>query len=968
MSILRTSRTIASTIAVVWLSFFGIAATAQEKGESTPLEMARSLEKEGKFDEAHPVLSGHLQVLLTTDPLDTLAIRESAWALSNNIDSNGRYDPESRTALRQSIELLQELPDRKLAQEIDIRRTLGKTYSWGGDMASSEEQLTIAHKLAIDHYGEEAIGTHAVHSLLANVWLQDNQMDRGIAAYQNMVASLTEQYGPDAAELTPYVTNLGLGYMWNADFLEAVYLNKRSIGIHKATGGEESPAMEVALGNLSIAYKMLGELADAREASETSLRLVESAKGRPEAIVPNLINVGTIQAELGDYEASLSTFQRAANIPNVDSSAKWRILHGLGITMSALGMKQEAEMSFLQALAIDSTQSIIRSLGDLYLSEGRLEESMEKFDFLLAGGIDPEGQAALFSRVAEVSIEMEDWPRAQKSIDAASTMLDSVYTAEHPDFAHLERLSSRIAASQGRNDQARRHATAAAELTDRFVEKTLPVLSFAEQKGVILDRIPKHVSTLLGTGNPDGFEGYGILVGWKGLLTHSLRSQRSYSRFADSSEHADTIAELASVRSKLGVLFRRANSSTKSDWVAQTDSLTASKEALERKLALAIGEMAESDPMRAAGIEGFRAALGESEVFVDIYRFADHLTRQGRYAAVLTSGSLSPRIISLGASDDVDALLSSWRRDILEMSDSEASFASLLETVWKPILDQIPDEVSRVWISPDAELSRLPWSEAAGPDGYAVSIIDDARSLILIKSDDNVRETSRTALLVGGINYLPAGLEALPGTISELNAIKEIGDDTGYSIAMLTDTLAARSNVLDAISESSVVHFATHGLFEGETRSGYLSRGTEPVDVPLSAGARRNPLLGSGLILSSSPGESDVLTAEDLVGLNMNSEIVVLSACDTGRGEEITGQGVQGLRSALFAAGARSILMSLWKVPDEPTSLLMTSFYQGIWQEGLSKNESLRRAKETVRSQFPEPVNWAAWVLAGDVW
>ncbi|MGH9553452.1 MAG: CHAT domain-containing protein, partial [Terriglobales bacterium] len=95
-----------------------------------------------------------------------------------------------------------------------------------------------------------------------------------------------------------------------------------------------------------------------------------------------------------------------------------------------------------------------------------------------------------------------------------------------------------------------------------------------------------------------------------------------------------------------------------------------------------------------------------------------------------------------------------------------------------------------------------------------------------------------------------------------------------------------------------------------------------------------------------------------------------LSACQSGLGELITGQGVIGLRSAIIGAGARSMLMSLWKVDDDSTRALMTEFYSNIFAKGMSEADALKQAQNTVRSnpRWRAPYYWAPWVLAGDGW
>jgi CHAT domain-containing protein len=124
------------------------------------------------------------------------------------------------------------------------------------------------------------------------------------------------------------------------------------------------------------------------------------------------------------------------------------------------------------------------------------------------------------------------------------------------------------------------------------------------------------------------------------------------------------------------------------------------------------------------------------------------------------------------------------------------------------------------------------------------------------------------------------------------------------------------------------------------------------------AGANTRGLGGSLL----PEAEAGLLTAEDVSGMDLvSTELVVLSACETGLGEVRTGEGVFGLRRAFVLAGAKTLVMSLWKVPDEQTQELMEEFYRRLLA-GESRSEALREAQLTIRSRFPEPQNWGAFI------
>ena len=112
------------------------------------------------------------------------------------------------------------------------------------------------------------------------------------------------------------------------------------------------------------------------------------------------------------------------------------------------------------------------------------------------------------------------------------------------------------------------------------------------------------------------------------------------------------------------------------------------------------------------------------------------------------------------------------------------------------------------------------------------------------------------------------------------------------------------------------------------------------------------------------PGQDDgILTAEEIAALDLSGcRLVVLSACETGLGDMTDYEGVMGLQRAFKLAGAQTIVMSLWKVRDDVTALLMTRFYDHL-MSGRTPHEAMREAQREVRRDHPDPRDWAAFVV-----
>lgn len=208
----------------------------------------------------------------------------------------------------------------------------------------------------------------------------------------------------------------------------------------------------------------------------------------------------------------------------------------------------------------------------------------------------------------------------------------------------------------------------------------------------------------------------------------------------------------------------------------------------------------------------------------------------------------------------------------------------------------------------------------------------------------------------------------IAGAVSETQAVAKI-----LGVNPVLGKEATETKLKNLVSPK-LLHIATHGFFlEADAFR------AQPTALRVRALAHlEEPLARSGLALAGAnawlqgqPTREDendgLLTAEDILEMNLQgTELVVLSACDTGLGDVRPGQGVFGLRRTLAIAGAQTIIMSLWKVPDEQTRLLMEHFYQNLIG-GYGRAESLRLAQQEIRRAFPDPHYWGAFVCLGDV-
>ncbi|MBS1953914.1 MAG: CHAT domain-containing protein [Cyanobacteria bacterium SZAS-4] len=332
-------------------------------------------------------------------------------------------------------------------------------------------------------------------------------------------------------------------------------------------------------------------------------------------------------------------------------------------------------------------------------------------------------------------------------------------------------------------------------------------------------------------------------------------------------------------------------------------------------------------------------------------------------------------------------------------------------------------DIRKVYLCPQAAMAKMPWnslSTICGTDNFTICEIDSPREYVQITLAKEKAERINDKLLLAGVSvFNNDAFNDLPGTKKEIKGIQVEADKAAFAYEILLDDQATKAIVRDEISAATIAHFSTHGFARGDKAANSEDEIAPKVQFAVLTNVGsigRNPLVDSGLVLSSSGltkentklvanGDSqsgttepiqlskkfesavafraiqddrkktftNLLTAEELISLNLkNCKLVSLSACKTGLGTGLKGQGVIGLRSAILAAGGRSILMSLWSVDDDATEQLMQKFYSYLLdpKNPMTEIDALQKAQDYVRSQqqWQSPIFWAGWVIAGDGW
>ncbi|HBB35306.1 MAG TPA: hypothetical protein DDZ80_14415 [Cyanobacteria bacterium UBA8803] len=276
----------------------------------------------------------------------------------------------------------------------------------------------------------------------------------------------------------------------------------------------------------------------------------------------------------------------------------------------------------------------------------------------------------------------------------------------------------------------------------------------------------------------------------------------------------------------------------------------------------------------------------------------------------------------------------------------------LYQLLIQPIADLLPtDPNARVIFIPQDFLFLAPFPALQDTNGkyliekHTLLLSPSIQVLDLTHQQQQQIQDSVQGLLVVGNPTMPSlspqqgippqQLPSLPGSEQEAKAIAKM-----FNTQPLIGSQATKAAVLQQIEGARLVHLATHGILDDVF--GVLS----------------------SVALAPTSQDNGFLKAREIISLKLNAELVVLSACNTGRGK-INGDGILGLARSFMAAGVPSVIVSQWSVPDAPTVSLMTAFYENI-KRGADKAQALRQAMLQTMKSFPHPINWAAFNLMGE--
>ena len=737
---------------------------------------------------------------------------------------------------------------------------------------------------------------------------------RAIEYYQQHL-TIAREIGNRSGEAVA-LGNLGIAYHALGEYTKAIDYYQQQLSIAQAIGDRQGEANSI--GNLGNAYKALGDYVKAIDYQQRTLaikRELGDRKGEAQA----LGNLGNAYEAMGDYKKALEYYQQTLATARAISDRKTEglTLQTLGVIHTNLGENSQAIRAYEQSLATaraigdrQSEGSTLNNLGFTYFVQGDLTRALEFCQQSLAITRSIGDRRTTASVLGTLSLIYENLNDLSRAIDYRQQSLTTMQAIGYRqgEWAALAYLGNALF-KEGKLPEAEKKLWAALKV----LETLRPGLDDIHKVSIFDTQVLTYTllqEVLVAQGKPDA---------------------------------ALEIAERGRARAFVELLAKRLSPTATANSTFNTAPPT---------------------------IEQIkRIAREQNATLVEYSIIPERFLLQGKLrgiASKLFIWVIQPTGEIAFHQVDLKGLQQQWQatgtasnflqdlvvksRYFRERKTSETASKQLYQLLIEPIAKFLPtDTQARVIFIPQESLFLLSFAALQDPTGkYLIEkhtiLSTPAIQVLELTRQQRLRLEAQQPGLLQGENVLvvgnpkmPAQLEQLPGSEEEAVIIAKL-----LNTKAVTGDQATKVNIVQQLPKARLVHMATHGLLDNINKSG----------VP------------GAIALTPSSSDNGLLTSGEILDLKLKAELVVLSACNTGRGQ-ITGDGVIGLSRALIAAGVPSAIVSLWYVPDATTADLMTAFYRNF-QKNPDKAQALRSAMLETMKQHPNPLDWAGFTLIGE--
>jgi CHAT domain-containing protein/Tfp pilus assembly protein PilF len=934
----------------IWV-LIGLHALAQEQSPATETDPDKlnqqiaQLYNAGKYSEAIPIATKLLELrekTLGPEHPDTGRSHNNLATLYAEVRDYAKAEPLFQRALQ--------ISEKGFGPEHPNTATcldnLGELYDNIADYAKAESFYQRALQISEKTLGPEHPDTGPRLNILARLYGQLGDYAKAERLFQRALQVSEKAFGPEHANTATSLNNLALLYSSRAEYAKAEPLFQRSLQISEQALGAEHPRTATSVSNLGGLYLAMGDYSKAERLYQRALKIYEKEVGADDPrTATSLNNLAELYSSMGEDTKAEPLFQRA-----------------LQISEKVFGPEHPGTATALNNLAM-----LCSRMGDYPKAESLLQRALRISEKTL--GSNHPDTANNLNNLASLYERMGDSAKAEPLAERALKICEKVFGPDHPRTATSLTNSALLYIARGDVTESLRLA----RLAQHGEEKTLShILSFtSEEQRLIFQRTtrPYTVFAILGHARKLAE----TVLRRKGVVLDSLLEDRLIAEASGDARQHEAVTKLRADKQQLMKLLLEAPQDPSEEALgvreAKKKELAQQVEELEAGLARHVTGLGRARRALSVTLPQVQAALDKDQALIELFRYQHFLGPikwQSRYGAVVITQH-EAKWVALGAATEIEKSVQLYQKSARGKTDQTTLgkvLRSLHAQVWEPIEKVLPSGTTKVIVSPDAELNFVSFATLVGPDDkfvaekYSVHYVASGRDLLRQTNTSGNKETDvyanadfasqakaptsarDPAVALRSIemrDLRSISLSPLPGTATEAAALEKRPGITKLFLGP-----KATEAELRKVNAPRVLHLATHGFFlpEMELAKDQTSAIEREQDIPKAQLV--NPMHRSGLALSGAqstlqawsngnvpPIENDgIVTAEEVGDLNLEgTDLVVLSACETGSGEARVGEGVMGLRRGFIQAGAKNLLMTLWPISDEITVKIMLDFY-----------------------------------------
>ncbi len=887
--------------------------------------------------------------------------------------------------------------------------------------AASFYQITGSYDRAMELYNKalSALNTQQDNSLYQSVMFNYITLlqSRGeLDSARAMLDRLKSTARDNPELLLGILRNLGSLSQTRGAYQAAEDYYREALTLAAASKGDNSLEYADLLLRMANLYRELGEYRQAEPMFRQAGTIVQSLRGRQSPAYAGVANnLGILYQEMGNFEAAARQFEQATDIYGKTlgtTSPDYLLAMENLATLYELEDKNDEALAILQqtlaankaiygennanyAVSLHNYASLLQKLG-------RNQEAIDYFRQALriqaqTAGTRQASYANTLQNLAVLLQEEGDYEQADSLLDVVLAIRKEIFSEQHPSYVAALLSKAVLKQVAGAYDEAWRLYNKVMDGYLQQIKVYFPSLSEKEKTAFYAKITPavnryKEFCLEYYMRHPDRPDILGRLynahLATKALLLNAVHKTRDRILQSGDDELISAFNNWLAQKQQLAKYYTY----SKEQLAAAGIDLAAAEEnvnLLEKELSARSDLFANGYDRDNPDWQQISARLQPDEAAVEIIRIdrngiADSVTY---LALVLLPGSEAPQpaVMPLGKSLE-DKYFNYYKNTIKYGIKDQRSY----QLFWQPV-DRLLGGVQAVYVSVDGVYNKmnlntlyLPGDKRYLIEKYFVKYLTNTRDLleeaagaslgdnpgVLCLGDPDyalgqtpVGATTEAVALQRASLY-PGPIASLPGTRQEVVFIDSLMRAHGWQTVLYTGA-NARETVLQQDNLPAVIHLATHGFFLADIPTRKLE------EVAGQNQLSANPLFRSGLLFAGAATPADdmakdgVLTAYEAMNLYLdNTDLVVLSACETALGNIRNGEGVYGLQRALLVAGAGRLIMSLWKVDDQATMELMRLFYTGL-ASGQSVDKALRSAQLAMLQKNMKPYYWGAFILIG---